>query len=522
MEATTKQGAAPTGGTRREECCTDGPCDSGVRNNYYEGKRLTPRSFAAEQRYLVERRRLLNRAVHGWGVVHGLAVGDGRHALKQERPFVLRIGPGLALDACGRELWQPQEIGLGIRDLLVLDADGLPVKDPEAAFAAPPPVVTAPAPAPAPAPAAPAAPGRLEETPGKPTGIRGRISDEVLQHLQEHVRRGAWLLRAHYTEKGADPVSVTDRCCCEHHAWDRTCETVRYSLQRATPPGADGLECHCEEPQVVAPHRGGRCLCVHLTGLQPGSEDGRLCEIEEPCGDAHVALHHGVPLALVDVVKDECGHWVGRVLDACGPRRLVKRNDLLFDLLDGRDLTRVADFGWQGWVGRQIPFADFRAGLHRDPVLKDQPKPEYVTKTLWVDFSRPVRAETLRDSFAITVLTPNREGGWWEPRRVPVVRVDAEPATAEYTQRATVVVDGSWIEDEVEGSRTEFDGGESVVEIEVRGDFIVDCNGQTVDANPAGVRRTPGGNGTPGGTFLSTFRVAAREHEKPNAHNKAE
>jgi hypothetical protein len=48
----------------------------------------------------------------------------------------------------------------------------------------------------------------------------------------------------------------------------------------------------------------------------------------------------------------------------------------------------------------------------------------------------------------------------------------------------------------------------SRVEIEVRGDYIVDCNGQAVDANPVGLRAAPSGNGTPGGTYVSTFSVA--------------
>jgi hypothetical protein len=50
-------------------------------------------------------------------------------------------------------------------------------------------------------------------------------------------------------------------------------------------------------------------------------------------------------------------------------------------------------------------------------------------------------------------------------------------------------------------------GGETRVEIEVRGDLIVDCNGQTVDANSFGLFRVPTGNATAGGTFLSTFKL---------------
>lgn len=77
------------------ECCTDQQCEFGLRNNYFEGKRLTPDMFRTEQRYLLERRRLLNRAIHGWGVVYGYGVEyvpEGK----------LKVKPGVALDACGR------------------------------------------------------------------------------------------------------------------------------------------------------------------------------------------------------------------------------------------------------------------------------------------------------------------------------------------------------------------------------------------------------------------------------------
>jgi hypothetical protein len=63
---------------KNTECCADGPCDSGLRNQYFEGKRLTADSFRVEQNYLLERRRLLNRTIHGWGVVYGYAMKPAR------------------------------------------------------------------------------------------------------------------------------------------------------------------------------------------------------------------------------------------------------------------------------------------------------------------------------------------------------------------------------------------------------------------------------------------------------------
>jgi hypothetical protein len=108
----------------------------------------------------------------------------------------------------------------------------------------------------------------------------------------------------------------------------------------------------------------------------------------------------------------------------------------------------------------------------------------------------------------MTVMTDEGEGGWWEPFRVPIVRLDFTGfAEAGDVLGARLVVDGPWLEDAVRGTRTKFQEGGTRVELEVRGDFILDCNGQTVDANAVGLSPVPTGNGTPGGTFLSTFRV---------------
>jgi hypothetical protein len=202
----------------------------------------------------------------------------------------------------------------------------------------------------------------------------------------------------------------------------------------------------------------------------------------------------------------------GTDLEVCGPRRLVKRNDLLFDLIRGCDLTRISDFGWKEWHRQEtaIPFNQFADAFGPGAGQQSQ----YVSKKFWVEFSRPVRENTLRaDCFAMTVLGAEREGGWWLVFRVPIVAVDTSGFDPEpgdppgHVRGAAIVVDGPWLDDAVRGRRTIFYGGETRVEFEVRGDLIVDCNGQTVDANSFGMFRVPTGNATAGGTFLSTFRV---------------
>ncbi|MGE4095179.1 MAG: hypothetical protein AB7G75_30570, partial [Candidatus Binatia bacterium] len=82
---------------------TDSKCDvcelkTFDRNNYFYGKQLTVRDFLHEQRYLNEKRWLINRMILGWGVVCGLKV----YWDKEKREFI--IEPGLAIDCCGHEI----------------------------------------------------------------------------------------------------------------------------------------------------------------------------------------------------------------------------------------------------------------------------------------------------------------------------------------------------------------------------------------------------------------------------------
>ena len=67
------------------------------RNQYYYGKLITQQDFVSEQQYMNDKRRLINRFLHGVGVVSGL------QAVRiDERSFSLEAG--LALDEVGREI----------------------------------------------------------------------------------------------------------------------------------------------------------------------------------------------------------------------------------------------------------------------------------------------------------------------------------------------------------------------------------------------------------------------------------
>jgi hypothetical protein len=69
------------------------------RPRFFDGQLLSAKDFEAEQQYHIEKRRLHNRMLLGFGVVDGLAVSvdDGTGA-------ALIVSPGFALDRCGNEI----------------------------------------------------------------------------------------------------------------------------------------------------------------------------------------------------------------------------------------------------------------------------------------------------------------------------------------------------------------------------------------------------------------------------------
>ena len=66
------------------------------RVRYFAGQLLGAEDVEAEQRYVIERFRRLNRWLHGWGIAGGLQVS----VIQQQ----VVVSPGLALDCLGNEI----------------------------------------------------------------------------------------------------------------------------------------------------------------------------------------------------------------------------------------------------------------------------------------------------------------------------------------------------------------------------------------------------------------------------------
>jgi hypothetical protein len=463
-----------TSKTTQAGCCGDEHCNSGRRNRYFPRKQITPDTYQVEQSYQQQRRHLLNRAIHGWGVVYGYAIEAQSDPDCGANGHFLEIGSGLALDACGRELvWLGTECAeshrIDLDEVLVLDAKGKLVEEP----------------------------------------------DWSKSNLES-----CWLLRAHYAERLVSPVSLKDPCQCDNHEWDQVCETVRFSLQRidcddcCTATGCE-LHCECTESRCCArgprepSGRGGcRCLCDHLTALDPNPE---CCTLAQVNRTLKMDLLHGVPLACVKLSHDpKCEDWsFSADVEACGPRRLVKRNDLLFDLIRGCDLTRISFVSWEAWHRDRVAFADFKLAFGPPDGSSNDGNGARLT-TFAVKFSKPVQIATIRpDCFAMTVIARDDEDAWGRTLRVPIVKVridDAVPDQKDLAMGATLMVDSDWAQGALDDVSV-FAKYVTRVEILVRGDYLLDCNGIPVDANARGMSPAPTGNGVPGDTFVSTFIV---------------
>ncbi|QWH88430.1 hypothetical protein EXW29_09615 [Bacillus toyonensis] len=89
------------------------------RMNYFPGQLLMARHFKAEQSYMNEKRHLLNRLIHGRGIVCGLIVKEDACIGKSRE---ITITPGVALDGYGREVIVHREITMKISEIESCDS----------------------------------------------------------------------------------------------------------------------------------------------------------------------------------------------------------------------------------------------------------------------------------------------------------------------------------------------------------------------------------------------------------------
>ena len=489
-------------GPRTATDCT--PCSPGIRNRYFRGKLLTAADYEAEQRYAIQRRRLVNRQMLGWGVVSGFRITPAEGEIGQN----VEIGEGVAFDPRGRELIACERVQLAEPgDVIWLTR------------------------------------GRCGLEPGQPPKeqvatlpARGEAAAQEASDQSEPRDDDAhYLLCAHYAERRIDRVVVKEGCgdpACEAN---HICETVVYSLTAMADcppglatcpasgwePGPDGADIHkWERPEDGEPAPaalGDRGPHKVLAGWSMNRSEGgdACCEPELYRGRDGLAFDPGagVPLACV-TIGYRCGDpFVAAIVDSVGPRRLTRPNDVLFDLIRGCDLTRIKDVGWRKFLGTpdgKVGFEDYSAMFVGGRAATRSPPP--VDTRFWVLFSGPVQAASLSAHvITITLLHWDSDDAVRLMRRLPVAGIKVAPTLPGdppgSTRAFAPIVHGNYWLEEIYSSTSAYDEREgTIVEIGVRGGLVVDANGQLVAAGGGYLETRPG---WPGSDFISAFTVTA-------------
>jgi hypothetical protein len=76
------------------------------RLNYFNGRILSADDFKLEQSYFIDKQRLHNRYLHGWGIVSGLDV-----SIKAGK---VHVEPGVAIDCAGNEIYQHNCVDIAV------------------------------------------------------------------------------------------------------------------------------------------------------------------------------------------------------------------------------------------------------------------------------------------------------------------------------------------------------------------------------------------------------------------------
>jgi len=463
--------------------CHDHGEDPGVRNRYYRHKAMTAEDFRKEQDYMIERRRLINRAVIGWGVLNGgLKVirskecsADDNKSSPAPAPVPVHVTQGVGLDREGREI--------------VVVEDSLPLT-------------------------------------GQNTFIR-----EAKRFVDLHKGlEGKFVLRIHYAEEDVGESYLPSTDCFAKPERRYVRESVVFSL---TSVGSVGGESHdnsvkklvvidraslslknSELLNKVRPEADAECpQCANDEPYASGVLDLRIdlddwnngapIEAGEPCDKNGLRIsREGLILGVLEDVRfDNCSGVLATAIKCTNLRRIAKSNDLLYALQLRWDLTRITDISWKKWheSKTEIKHCDFKSAVENGlEITFSKPIKDFSQECVSVQFTTPVGADTgWRHNYIAPVITSLKCGS-------------RETLTVKFEKGCS---------DEIGSERSIFMYVGATVTIEIYGDLILDVNGLPVDANARGTG-VPGvggfetGNGTPGGTFRSTFKVGKYEKDR--------
>lgn len=408
----------------------------------------------------LRRQRLLNLALHGWGVVFGYQVELREGGAKNG---CLSIACGLALDRHGRMLYSPDCL------LTMDDIEGKPPPETGAytllahyAERVEPPDDCGPCPSPDPqwtehGVVFTLRPGCQPVDPGCPPPAAG----ECISHI-EFIRR-----RIGGTAGHPGPAGDLDAACGQPGSMIPTeCATWYYDA-------AVGVPIACVE------------ICDRAAGDASGYESSTGSPKDESC------------LAVCSVLTDQ--HKVVRH---------VYRTPLLYELINccDVDLARVDRVSWAEWLapGWQTPvrWDEFAARIG-----STQPETGFSIR-----FTKPIRVDTIHDASIIAMAIPREPlADYWLARRIPMREIRPIGRTGDVAMGALLLPTADWLQAEVTGTNSSLFPG-ARFEIVVRGQLLRDEYDRMLDARPPGVDERC--QERPGDDFVSAFEVGRRAGQK--------
>lgn len=406
----------------------------------------------------LERQRLLNLALHGWGVVFGFGVGlpDTGPDRRRTKASCVLVTCGLALDAFGRMLHTED------RWLSLADLEG-PVPSHEGTYTL-----------------------LVHHAERLDPPVHDACSGTGPQWREYGV---VFTLRP-----GCEPVhdrcpDLTDPCLT------RT-DYVRRRIGSAEgPPGrSPDLEHACDQPGSLRPTRCGSWCYDPAAGVPIACLE--ICDLSERVEKGGNKGEYDAPCLVIDRV----------CTDECSPVRHVYRSPLLRELLSccDVDLPRVDHVSWQAWMelGGPAPWDEFSARIQViDPPDADD------GFAIW--FSRPVRADTLTTaSVVLSAITQEELADYWMAGRVPI-EVRPLEVNGDLARGVQLVADAEWLNGEVTGKRSSLTDGFRL-EITIRGQLLRDECGHMLDAVPTDIGCAPC-QGRPGDDLIWAFDVGERD-----------
>jgi hypothetical protein len=429
----------------------DEPCEPtpgrivSERNRYFTGKALTARDFTDEQAYFLSRHRLHNRLMHGWGVVCGLGVGVDPNP-NPGCPDGLIVRKGIAIDGYGRELIVCCDVYLHI---------------PAQPAAAPTPTPTSSSPGltavPATPPATTATPAPQPQPPGV---VATPLGDAPIDPPP-------YVLCLFY---GTDPFEYvpalyTDQTCDPYVTVPgRVRETPRlvfvsWEWFNQKVPG-----CWKTENDPTTGTAATKVKSPSWSDCATWTPDGCL-QMSSLCGGM-------IPLAVITPQPAQNGKPVPPRIDTGGQHHLI--------VDPCRTLTHIWRFNWRHGCDIHLDALEHRG--------------------LVIEFDHPVRRFKghRKGVNAFTFLVEYRtHGGHWLP-----LDFDEPPYLEDNGRFAVYRIHPKYFHARDHCRRVLG----KMVRVTLKCDFIVDEQGLPVDGNFLKGRR-PTGDGIPGGTFESWFRV---------------